>query len=341
MSHVRIGLFTRLLESATAAERYRFALEQIQTAERLGFDSAWVAQHHFHETEGGLPSPFVLFGAAAVTTSRIRLGTGVITLPHEDPVRVAEDAVVVDELSGGRLELGLGTGGTPSAFRAFGLEPEERREAFAANFERLLDAFAGRELSDPENRLYPAAQALDRRIWQATFSAEGARRAGERGDGLMLSRSQPRSAENPDATLSDIQDPIVAAYDAALPADAQRRVLASRTVVVVDEEVRTRVLEAAEPHLRRFAAGFLKRDLSDLGIEDVLRVTDSYFGTPDEVVEQLRTDRVAAAATDVAFQVHSLEPGHEVTLRSLELLATQVAPALGWGSTNDTERRTS
>lgn len=329
---IRIGLFTRLLESASAADRYRFALEQIQTAEKLGFHSAWVAQHHFHEAEGGLPSPFVLFGAAAVTTSKIRLGTGVITLPHEDPVRVAEDAVVVDELSGGRVELGLGSGGTPATFRAFGLEPEKRREAFAANFQGLLDALTGQELGDPENRLYPEPRELERRIWQATFSAEGAARAGERGDGLMLSRSQPRPADNPDATLSDIQDPIVAAYDAGLPEGAERRILASRTAVVVDEENRTRVLEVAEPNLRAFASSFLRRDVSDFSLDDVLRVTDSYFGTPDEVIEQFKQDRVAAAATDVAFQVHSLEPGHDITLRSLELLADEVAPALGWST---------
>ncbi len=331
MTNIRIGLFTRLLETATPAERYRFALEQIQTAEKLGFHSAWVAQHHFHEAEGGLPSPFVLLGAAAVTTSRIRLGTGVITLPHEDPVRVAEDAAVVDELSNHRVELGLGSGGTPTTFRAFGLDPADRREAFNANFERLLDAFGGEELGDPDNRLYPEAEDLQQRIWQATFSADGARRAGERGDGLMLSRSQPRPPEDPDASLSDIQEPIVAAYDAALPIGVQRRVLASRTVVVLDAEDRDRVLEAAEPNLRSFAAGFLKRDVAELDLDDVLRVTDSVVGTVDEVVDRLRLDRVADNATDVAFQVHSIEPGHDITLRSLELLATRVAPALGWG----------
>lgn len=64
MTGPRIGFFTRLLEDAPAADRYRFALEQIAQAERSGFASAWVAQHHFGETEGGLPSPFVLLAAA-------------------------------------------------------------------------------------------------------------------------------------------------------------------------------------------------------------------------------------------------------------------------------------
>ena len=54
----RLAFFTRLLDAAPAAERYRLAAEQIAHAERLGFDAAWIAQHHFHEHEGGLPSPF-------------------------------------------------------------------------------------------------------------------------------------------------------------------------------------------------------------------------------------------------------------------------------------------
>ena len=92
----RLGFFTRLLDQASAADRYRLATEQIIHAERQGFDSAWVAQHHFHEDEGGLPAPFVFLAQAAARTSTIRLGTGIVTLTLEDPVRVAEDAAVFD-----------------------------------------------------------------------------------------------------------------------------------------------------------------------------------------------------------------------------------------------------
>jgi alkanesulfonate monooxygenase SsuD/methylene tetrahydromethanopterin reductase-like flavin-dependent oxidoreductase (luciferase family) len=78
---IRLGFFTRLLDRAGAAERYRLAIAQIVHAERCGFDSAWIAQHHFHEDEGGLPAPFVFLAQAAAQTTRIRLGTGIITLP--------------------------------------------------------------------------------------------------------------------------------------------------------------------------------------------------------------------------------------------------------------------
>ncbi|HZW42489.1 MAG TPA: LLM class flavin-dependent oxidoreductase, partial [Agromyces sp.] len=134
----RIGFFTRLLDEASPAERYRIATEQIVHAERHGFDSAWVAQHHFHAAEGGLPSPFVFLAHAAASTSRIRLGTGVVTLPLEDPVRVAEDAIVLDLLSGGRAELGLGSGSTPASFLAFGERSEERGRVFAEKVDALV-----------------------------------------------------------------------------------------------------------------------------------------------------------------------------------------------------------
>lgn len=330
MTTPRAALFTRLLETGSAADRYRYALEQIQAAERLGFAGAWVAQHHFHEAEGGLPSPFVLLAAAAARTSRIRLGTAIVTLPHEDPVRVAEDAVVLDAISGGRVELGLGSGGTPATFWAFGVDPAARREVFAAKFEALLGALHGGELGHPENHLYPGGEGVAGRIWQATFSAHGARQAGARGDGLLLSRTQPRPDDNPAATLSDIQAPVVEAYEEALPEPARRRVLASRTVVVLDEEHRTEVIEAAEENLRRLATGFLRLDVSGLGLDELLAITDTVVGTVDEVVARLREDTVAARATEVAIQVHSVDPGHELTLRSLELFATEVAPQLGW-----------
>src|SRR6202046_4348202 len=149
----RLGFFTRLLDQTTAGERYRLATEQIVHAERHGFDSAWVAQHHFDGDEGGLPAPLVFLAQVAARTSRIRLGTGIVTLPLENPVRVAEDAAVLDLLSGGRLELGVGSGGTPSAFAAFGHDSANRAAIFDKHLEVVRDAFAGRPLGG-EDTLY-------------------------------------------------------------------------------------------------------------------------------------------------------------------------------------------
>src|SRR6185295_1929080 len=177
----RLGFFTRLLDQVDPAERYRLATAQIVHAERFGFESAWIAQHHFHEDEGGLPAPFVFLAHVASQTSRIRLGTGIVTLPLELPVRVAEDSAVLDLMCGGRLEVGVGGGGNLSSYAAFGQNSDERTKVLVANIQILRDAWAGRPLPGGGDRLYPANPSLVDRVWQATFSVEGARRAGAAG----------------------------------------------------------------------------------------------------------------------------------------------------------------
>src|SRR2546428_10019117 len=142
----RLGFFTRLLDQADPAERYRLATAQIIHAERFGFDSAWIAQHHFHEDEGPLPAPFVFWAQVAAQTSRIRLGTAIVTLPLELPIRVAEDSAVLDLMCGGRLEVGVGGGGNLSSYAAFGQDSAERAALLARHLQVLRDAWAGRPL---------------------------------------------------------------------------------------------------------------------------------------------------------------------------------------------------
>src|SRR3989440_3232650 len=136
---LRLGFSTRLLDQADAAERYRLAIVQIVHGESCGFDSAWVAQHHFHEDEGGLPAPFVFLAQVAAQTTRIRLGTGIVTLPLELPIRVAEDAAVLDLMSGGRLEVGVGPGGNLSAYQSFGQSSAERTTLLGERLQVLRD----------------------------------------------------------------------------------------------------------------------------------------------------------------------------------------------------------
>ncbi|QGM47669.1 putative FMN-dependent luciferase-like monooxygenase [Methylocystis heyeri] len=324
----RLGFFTRLLDQAPAAERYLLATEQIIHAERFGFDSAWVAQHHFDGEEGGLPSPFVFLAQVAVRTSRIRLGTGIVTLPLENPVRVAEDAAVLDSLSGGRLELGIGTGGAPSAFAGFGCDSAERAALFDRHSAILRDALAGRPLGGG-NRLYPEAPGLSDHIWQATFTAAGGTRAGKAGDGLMLSRTQPRTKEAPGASLAEIQNPIIDAYLAALPQGREPRILASRTVFVAEN--RKEALRFAEIGLRRSLARFIAAGHSapDKSLEGLIAASDAHVGAPEDVIASLTADSTLKRATDLVFQVHSVDPPHPQILRSIELIAEKVVPALG------------
>lgn len=323
----RLGFFTRVLDDTTADQRYQLALEQIRTAEAVGFDTAWVAQHHFHEHEGGLPSPFVLLAYAAAQTSRIVLGTSIVTLPLEAPLRVAEDAAVLSLLSGGRFELGVGSGGTPSSFPPFGHDPKDRPGIFVRHLEQLRTALRGDVLTSDGGTLYPAAPGLLDTLWQATFSPEGAARIGAAGSGLMLSKTQPHV----EPTLADTQRRLVDAYAAALPDGVQPRVFGSRNLVVVDDE--------ATAH--RLAQRGIERSLPTakaLGVDvpagasqdELLALFDLHVGTPDQIVAELAKDHVLLASTDLVFQSHPVDPPHELLLRSLELIATKVAPALGW-----------
>ena len=108
----------------TTAEFYGELLEQVEAAETLGFRSFWVADHQFHEY-GGIPRPPVWMAAAAARTRRIRLGAGVVVLPFDNPLRTAEDYAMVDVLSGGRLDLGTGSGYLKHEYAGFNLDPEE------------------------------------------------------------------------------------------------------------------------------------------------------------------------------------------------------------------------
>ncbi|MGI5271904.1 putative FMN-dependent luciferase-like monooxygenase [Nonomuraea sp. CA-218870] len=321
---MRLGFFTRLLDDAPPHERYRLAAEQIRHAEAAGFDTAWVAQHHFDGDEGGLPAPLVFLAHVAATTGRIRLGTGIITLPLEHPLRVAEDAAVLDLLTGGRLEVGVGSGGTPSSFPPFGRDSADRASLYADHLAVLLAAWSGADLGGGK-RLHPPAPRLPGAVWEATFSAAGGARAGRAGHGLMLSRTQPRPADRPQATLAEIQRPIVDAYLDSLPPGAAPRIMASRTAFVADS--RSEALRWAERGLGR---GRLPFELpgDDLGTR--IAAFDVHVGTPQDVVESLRADPTLDRATDLVLQVHSVDPPHPLILRSIELLATEVAPALGW-----------
>lgn len=327
----RLGFFTRVLDDAPAAERYRLALEQIRTAERLGFDSAWVAQHHFHEAEGGLPSPLVFLAHAAAQTTRIVLGTSIVTLPLEEPLRVAEDAAVLSLLSDGRFELGVGSGGTPSSFPPFGHDPKERGAIYGRHLARLHEALRGDQLTADGGSLYPAAPELLDTLWQATFSPEGAARIGAAGSGLMLSKSQPHTAGSGATALADTQRLVIDAYEAALPDGVSSRTFASRGLVVVDDEADVAALLARGIERSLPAARPMGIAIPDGASDEELRILfDLHVGTPDQIIEELAQDHVLTSATDIVFQSHPVDPPHAVLLRSLELIATRVAPALGW-----------
>ncbi|WP_261564918.1 LLM class flavin-dependent oxidoreductase [Frankia gtarii] len=312
---------------------YRELVELFVAGEELGFDGGWLAQHHFSPDYGRLPSPLLLLAAAAQATRRIELGTAVVVLPLEDPIRLAEDAAVLDALSGGRLQLGLGTGGpsTP-AFGAFGRDAARRRELFAQARSRLRDLLVGEQIAGTDGlRLHPSAPTLTSRFWDSTTSADGARAAARAGDGLLLGIGPAASAQRP------LADAYLAAHLAVHPAvhsaPAGARLAVSHGVFPGPDRLTARVDLAPDiarfrPYLGHF--GF-SPDLDDGAALDAMNV---HHGPVGVVIHSLATNPVGPAAVSYFIAAVQGEAGAaadlDATLRRMELIATEIAPALGW-----------
>ncbi len=149
----------------------------------------------------------------------------------------------------------------------------------------------------------------------------------------MLSRTQPRPADAPTMRLDALQNPIIDAYLAALPGRAPPRIVGSRSVFVADRS--KEAFRLAEIGLRRSLSRFKAAGFAPRGdtLADLIATYDVHVGTVEEVAESLAADTALARVTDLAFQVHSVDPPHAAILRSIELVAAGVAPALGWRRT--------
>ena len=166
----------------------------MQAAEDLGYDSIWPAEHHFSEY-GFCASPALTLAAVARTTKRIRLGTGVVVLPFNHPIRVAEDYAMLDLLSGGRVDLGVGRGYQPSEFRGYGVDQTRSREIFDESLEIIRRAWTQDRFSfegthyrfhDVSIRPRPLQQPHPP-IWMAALSEDTYEKAGRLGFNLLCS----------------------------------------------------------------------------------------------------------------------------------------------------------
>ena len=133
-------------EARDVARHYQETLDHVVLSEELGYETYWLAEHHFHEY-GTVPNPAVFLAAASQRTKRIGLGVAVSVLPFHNPLRVAEDYAMVDILSGGRLVLGVGSGYLAHEFEGFGVAGATKREHFDENLAAVRRAFAGEAVS--------------------------------------------------------------------------------------------------------------------------------------------------------------------------------------------------
>jgi natural product biosynthesis luciferase-like monooxygenase protein len=191
---LRFGML-HLLENPSGKTERQIVDEQmaiLQAAEDLGFDSVWPAEHHFSEY-GYCVSSALMLAALAKTTKRIRLGTGIVVLPFHNPIRVAEEYALLDLMSGGRVDLGIGRGYQPHEFRGYGVAQEKSRGIFNESIEIILQAwtrervnFKGVHFTIEDVQVRPKPlQKPHPPIWMAALSPESFVQAGRKGFNLL------------------------------------------------------------------------------------------------------------------------------------------------------------
>jgi alkanesulfonate monooxygenase SsuD/methylene tetrahydromethanopterin reductase-like flavin-dependent oxidoreductase (luciferase family) len=301
------------------ARLYGFTLELCEEAEHLGADSLWFSEHHCFE-DGYLPQPLTFAAAAAARTTRVRLGTGILVGPLRKTPQLAEEAAVVDLISGGRLELGLGAGYRPPEFDLFGTD-------FAARY-RLLDQQVAdlRRLWTDSLTPEPVQDRLP--IWLGYQGPKGARRAGRMGEGLLTlnAASWPpyrdglaegghdpaaaRMAGGMNAYVTDDPErdwPLVAPH-IAYQQDSYRRYMVEGTGEPVPRPVDPEKLRSRGPE-----AGPLSYFL---------------FGTPEDVAKAIRDHAGQAPVHTVWLGASVAGLPENLAARHVQTICTRLAPLL-------------
>jgi alkanesulfonate monooxygenase SsuD/methylene tetrahydromethanopterin reductase-like flavin-dependent oxidoreductase (luciferase family) len=325
LGFLTIGLFDR----QDPGPGHQVTLEIIELGERLGFDSAWVRHRHL---QYGISSPVAVLAAASQRTSRIALGTAVIPLGWENPLRLAEDLATVDILSGGRLNPGFSVG--PPRYWAdvrAALYPDtwEHEDFSYERVARLLRFVAGdtaatlpaREgFEQFSARVEPHAPGLRSRMWYGGASLASARWAGENGVNLLTS-SVVRAEESED--FAAVQLSHIRAFRAAHPDGAKARVSQGLVVIPTDS-----ASPAQRAKYAAYVAARTPRTAAPAGPERMMFARD-IIGTSAEIAAELYAHAAFREVTEVAFALpFSFE--HEDYVQILTDMATRLGPLLGW-----------
>jgi alkanesulfonate monooxygenase SsuD/methylene tetrahydromethanopterin reductase-like flavin-dependent oxidoreductase (luciferase family) len=178
-------------QARTVPQLYGEIIAQAELADALGYDTFWVAEHHFHEY-GVVPNPAVMLSTLAQRTKRLRLGTAISILTFHNPLTVAESYAMVDVLSGGRLVYGVGSGYLPHEFTGYAIDPAEKRDRFDENLAIIRRLLAGERVTAQGKYSKVDAVALnvlpvqhEVPIYVAVLRREAAFHIGKQGNNLM------------------------------------------------------------------------------------------------------------------------------------------------------------
>lgn len=303
---------------------YDATIEQAEFADQLGFDHAWFTEHHFLE-DGYLPAFQPLAGAIAARTSRLRISTDIALMPLYHPIRLAEELAILDHISHGRMELGIGMGYVPEEFAAFGVPLKNRVSMTEEGIDILRLAWADEPFSYEGKRykldhvnVHPKpVQPGGPPLWIAAMSTAGAHRAARFGTHLL-----------PQGKRSEVLDPYREAVAAGGDDPESRRVGIIRSFYVSDDRERDwPVIRQAE----RFRMGvydqFMDATPDDYGWREPGGIPQgSFMGTVDECVSEITTFVREFGVTDIASS--GLPPGVDpgFMAANLEQLAGRVLP---------------
>ncbi|MFI6935255.1 LLM class flavin-dependent oxidoreductase [Streptomyces sp. NPDC050287] len=328
LGFLTIGLF----DEADPRRGHESTLEIIELGERLGFDSAWLRHRHL---QYGISSPVAVLAAASQRTSRIELGTAVIPLGWENPLRLAEDLATVDLLSGGRLNPGVSVG-PPMRYAEVkdALYPDtaDAEDFSYERVRRLLDLVRGEpatEFSGTEgfevfsDRVQPHSPGLGRRLWYGGGSLGSARWAAEHGMNFLVSSVVKAEETEGTPDFAEIQLSHIRAFRAAHPDGEAARVSQGLVVIPTD---------SASPEQRakyeEYAAKRTPRTAAPQGPARLMFAPD-IVGTSDEIAERLHAHAAFREVDEVAFALpFTFE--HEDYVQILTDMATKLGPALGW-----------
>lgn len=329
----RLGFLTiGLFDGTDPRPGHESTLSVIELGEQLGFDSAWVRNRHL---QYGISSPVAVLAAATQRTSRIHLGTAVIPLGWENPLRLAEDLATVDILSGGRLEPGVSVG-QPTHFGQVkdALYPgtADDEDFGHDRVRRLLDfvrgervtAFSGTEgIEVFSDRVEPHAPGLGDRMWYGAGSLRSARWAGENGMNLLTSSVVKAEGADGSADFAEIQLAHIRTFREHHPDGEHARV--SQGLVVIPTDSATPAQRAT---YEEYARSRVPRTTAPQGPARMMFAPD-LVGPSEQLAEQLHAHAAFREVDEVAFALpFSFE--HEDYVQILHDMATVLGPALGW-----------
>lgn len=321
---MKLGLYFDLRNPAPWArpwpEVYGRALDLVVEAERLGAASVWFSEHHLFD-DGYLPQPLTFAAAAAARTSRVRIGTAVLVAALRPAVLVAEEAAVIDQLSGGRLELGIGAGYSVPEYQLYNTDITKRyglTDAAVAEIRRLLN----------DGIVTPPAAQNPFPLWLGYQGPQGAKRAGRLGVGLLsLDR----------ALLDPYREGLVeAGHD---PSTARTGGMLDIIVADDPEEAFERILPHYAHQLNSYRAAAVAGSGRDAPKEitvEKLRSGMAQKGqipglrvlTPTEAVAAIREATEGAPVEHVYLWASVAGMPDELVERHVELTCTQVVPNL-------------